>query len=56
MKLHKSIWSQFLLFCKEKGHHLLHDTKTEEINEILKHWAVNMKKVNGKEYQEGVIR
>lgn len=56
VKTQKSVWNQFLLFCKEKQYHLLEETTAEQINKILKDWAVNMKKVNGEEYKEGVVK
>lgn len=55
-KTHKSIWNQFFLFCKERHHELLEDTTEMQLNEILKDWAVNMRKVNGDDYKEGVVK
>ena len=44
-----SIWNQ-------RKHELSPDMPTEVIAAILKDWAVNMRKTNGKEYKEYSIK
>lgn len=51
-----SIWKQFTAFCKEKEYELLQDTPTEVLSNILKDWAFNMKKRNGEDYKEYVVK
>jgi hypothetical protein len=40
-----SIWKQFTEFCKARKYQLVATTSTEELANILKDWAFNMKKV-----------
>lgn len=52
----ESIWKQFREFCREKGYELLNTTTTIEIANILRDWAFNMKKKNGEDYKEYVVK
>lgn len=56
IKTHNSIWNQFSEFCTVRGYNLDESTTVEQIATILKDWAFNMKKRNGEEYKEGVIK
>lgn len=55
-KSHDSVWRQFTQFCEEKNMVLTQSTSAEQINFILKSWAYNMKKQDGTEYKEMVIK
>lgn len=57
MKSRKSVWLQFRQFCHDKGHSF-EDVKcsNEKLNDILKDWAFNMKKANGEDYKESVVK
>lgn len=56
VKTHTSIWLQFSDFCKAKGYNLNKDTKVEELAVILKDWGFNMRKKDGTEYKESVVK
>ena len=51
-----SIWRQFDEFCRAKDYSLNYDTPIEEIAQILTDWAYNMKKKNGDDYKESVVK
>jgi hypothetical protein len=51
-----SVWSQFLNFCKEKNYKLSESTPKEKLVEILKDWGFNMKRINGEDYKEAVVK
>lgn len=51
-----SIWKQFKAFCKEKHYSLEKDTTTDELANILTDWGYNMKKSNGEDYKEAVVK
>lgn len=55
-KAHASSWNQFEQFCVTKGYVLNQHTSVEQLSEILEDFACNMKKLNGSEYKEGVIK
>uniref|UniRef100_T1IRV1 DUF3504 domain-containing protein n=1 Tax=Strigamia maritima TaxID=126957 RepID=T1IRV1_STRMM len=50
------VWNQFTLFCESKGYNLTKDVSIEQLNDILTNWACNMKKRNGEEYKESVVK
>lgn len=52
----KSIWKQFDGFYSEKGYKLESTTTDEALVEILQDWGFNMKKVNGDDYKEHVVK
>lgn len=56
VKTKKNIWKQFIQFCAEKKYTLDKSTSNENLALILKDWAFNMRKVNGEEYKESVIK
>lgn len=42
-----SIWRQFIEFCHVRQYQLLENTSLQELADILKDWAFNMKKKRG---------
>lgn len=56
IKSKKSVWSQFSAFCHERGYTLTADSTDEQLADIMKDWAYNMKKTNGDDYKETVIK
>lgn len=56
VKTHKSIWNQFMLFCQEKEYEFDAHTPVEHIALILKDWAYNMRKKDGDDYKENVVK
>lgn len=55
-KSKKSIWAQFTGFCTEKKYVLDATTSDETLADILKDWAFNMKRNNGEDYKEAVVK
>ncbi|KAJ3661865.1 hypothetical protein Zmor_006244 [Zophobas morio] len=55
-KSKKSAWKQFNAFCQEKNYVLDHQRSIEEIANILKDWGYNMRRKNGEEYKECVVK
>ncbi|KAF5290970.1 hypothetical protein FQR65_LT11488 [Abscondita terminalis] len=51
-----SIWRQFSTFCDAKGYKFEPDTSLETLNVILQDWAFNMRKCNGEDYKEAVVK
>jgi hypothetical protein len=51
-----SVWTQFTNFLVEKNYKLEASTSLEDLNAILKSWACNMKRKDGSDYKEGVIK
>ncbi|KAJ3646256.1 hypothetical protein Zmor_023850 [Zophobas morio] len=51
-----SIWRQFEKFCGERKYVFDGNTSTEKLAFILKDWGYNMKKVDGNDYKEAVIK
>lgn len=51
-----SIWRQFKCFCDEKNYVLSSTTPIAEIATILRSWAFNMRKTNGEDYKEYVVK
>lgn len=52
----ESQWNQFMAFCASAGFDLSQNTTTAEIASILKHYACNMRRRDGQEYKESVIK
>lgn len=52
----ESIWGQFKKFCTERGYSLDAPNSPAALNEILKDFAFNMKKTDGSDYKESVIK
>lgn len=55
-KSRDSVWRQFSTFLVEKGYKLDESISPGELNVILKSWACNMKKKDGSDYKEGVVK
>lgn len=55
-KSRDSVWRQFTTFLTEKGYKLDQFTSPVDLNVILKSWACNMKKKDGSDYKEGVVK
>lgn len=51
-----SIWRQFERFCVERNYTLLPATPMKDLVKILCDWAYNIRKSNGEEYKESVIK
>lgn len=56
VKSKTSVWNQFSAFLETRKYVLDADTTIEKIAEILKDWAHNMKKANGEDYKEKVVK
>lgn len=56
IKTQTSVWRQFMEFCDHRKYELNQETSNEDLAVILKDWAFNMKKVDGSEYKEGVVK
>lgn len=52
----QSQWRQFMDFCKSKNFEINENTTVPEIASILKSWAFNMKRKDGTDYKEAVIK
>lgn len=52
----QSIWRQFKTFTKERNYILDQSTTTATLALILKDWAYNMKRKDGNDYKEAVIK
>jgi uncharacterized lipoprotein len=50
------VWTQFDTFCKEKGYVLNDSATIEQIASAMADWAFNMKKCDGKDYKETVVK
>ncbi|XP_063903192.1 uncharacterized protein LOC135122731 isoform X1 [Zophobas morio] len=50
------IWSAFKAFCEHRKYTLDQSSSTEQISEILADWGLNMRKANGSDYKEGVVK
>lgn len=55
-KSKKFVWKQFGDFCKVRNYALDASTPTEKLAFILKDWGFNMRKADGSNYKEGVIK
>lgn len=55
-RTHKSIWNQFSAFYEEKRYVLNETTSVENLANILKDYAFNMKKVDETDSKKGVIK
>lgn len=55
-KSRDSVWRQFTNFLNEKEYCLEESTSPAELNTILKSWSSNMKKQDGTDYKEGVVK
>lgn len=56
LKSKKYIWKQFESFCTSRNYSLDANTSTEKLALILKDWGYNMRKLDGSDYKEGVIK
>lgn len=50
------IWNQFTEFCDSRKYTLGEDQTDEELANILQDWAYNMRKKDGTEYKETVVK
>lgn len=55
-KTEQYVYRQFEEFCNARGYQLNGNTSNEELALILKDWAFNMRKKDGTEYKEGVVK
>ena len=55
-KSRSSAWKQFESFCSERKYCLNGDTTIEELSRIMKDFGFNMKKLNGEDYKEEVVK
>lgn len=55
-KSRESVWRQFFNFLTEKHYKLDKSTSPMEINMILKSWSSNMKRQDGTDYKENVVK
>lgn len=55
-KSHSSIWNQFSEFCKQRNFDLETEQSVENVAGILMDWGFNMKKQNGEDYKEYVVK
>ena len=56
MKTQQYVWKQFLEFCEVRKHKFPEQTSNEHLAAILEDWAFNMKRTNGTDYKEGVVK
>lgn len=56
VKTQATIWRQFTQFCEEKKYKLESTTTEDELINIMKDWGFNMKKQNGGDYKEAVVK
>lgn len=56
IKCKKTVWKQFLEFCTNRSYELNESTSDEQLATILKDWAYNMRKKDGQDYKETVIK
>lgn len=52
----KCVWKQFLTFCYERKFEINSAVTAEQLGSILKDWSFNMKRKNGEDYKESVIK
>lgn len=50
------IWAQFTEFCKVRSYILSESTTETDLMKILQDWAFNMRKKDGSEYKERVVK
>lgn len=55
-KSKSSVWKQFNKFCLEKNYKLQQDTTMENLALILVDWGYNMRKTDGNDYKERVVK
>ena len=55
-KTENYIWKQFQEFCEQRNYELTGWTSNDELGNILKDWAFNMKRKDGSDYKEGVVK
>lgn len=55
-KTHNYVWKQFTVFCEHRNYKLSADISNEKVADILKDWAFNMKRADGKEYKESTVK
>ena len=55
-KTENYIWKQFQEFCEQRNYELTAWTSNDELGNILKDWAFNMKRKDGSDYKEGVVK
>lgn len=56
VKSQSSIWNQFSSFCEERNFDLNTKQSVEDVARILMDWGFNMKKKNGDDYKEYVVK
>jgi hypothetical protein len=53
---HSSVWHQFEEFCQTREFSVELQHTPEQLNDILKDFAFNMKRINGQDYKESVVK
>ncbi|CAH1110394.1 unnamed protein product [Psylliodes chrysocephalus] len=56
VKTESFVSRQFEKFCDDRSYQLTENTSNEELCNILKDWAINMRKADGTDYKEGVVK
>lgn len=55
-KTRMCVWKQFNSFCTDRQYELSENTSIEALAKIMEDWSYNMKKQNGEDYKEIVIK
>ena len=50
------MWNQFLEFCAERNYKIDGSVSDEEIASILQDWGYNMRRKNGENYKQTVVK
>ncbi|CAH1102153.1 unnamed protein product [Psylliodes chrysocephalus] len=50
------VWKQFTSFCDEREYVLEEEMPVERLALILKDWSFNMRKIDGSDYKECVVK
>src|SRR3978361_721971 len=56
LKARASAWKQFEEFCSERNYTLNQETTLEQLAMIMKDFAFNMRKTDGTDYKEQVVK
>ncbi|KAH0812938.1 hypothetical protein GEV33_009853 [Tenebrio molitor] len=51
-----SVWGQFQCFCKERNYKFEKSSSKDELANMLKDWGFNMKRKDGEDYKESVVK
>jgi hypothetical protein len=50
------VWDQFEEFCQSREFSVELQHTPKQLNDILKHFAFNMKRTDGQDYKESVVK